>query len=113
MRGAVEAGCNQRAVMGGQAVCICECVRAHEPHCGQSSVTDRHEIPLPSECVALSLCTVLCVSCILRWLNGFSPADLLGASTTGVSVPTSEQRGMTFASNLGSQFYIITFPRNN
>lgn len=28
VRVAVEAGANQRAVMGGQAVCICECVRA-------------------------------------------------------------------------------------
>ena len=44
---AVEAGGNQRAVMGGQAVrmwecvsvCVCRCVC--EPHCGQGSVTGR------------------------------------------------------------------------
>lgn len=47
---------------------VCVYVSACEPHCGQSSVTGRHPVPLPSECVGLTV-----HSCV--WKSYFKVAE--------------------------------------
>lgn len=76
----LEGGGNQRAAMGGQAVCMCE--RVFKLWCGQHPC-DGH-IAVPSKCVRL--CTAVCINCIFNvgeWIFRrffISPTYLLGAS---------------------------------
>ncbi len=119
MRVAVEAGGNQRAVMGGQAVRIRECVCVCVPHCGQRSVTDRHRVPLPSDCVGLTVHSCVCKLYfkVAEWIFRhffFFPADLLGASTNGVPVPSCEQRyEVCIKANITFLIGYLTFLHNN
>lgn len=78
-------------------VCVRVCARVCEPHCGQHSVTDRHRVPLPSECAFHTVHSCVCklyfkvAEWIFRWYF-ISPAYLLGASTKWATVTTSEQK---------------------
>lgn len=96
------------------------CVYVCEPHCGQRSVTDRHQVPLPSECVCLTVHSCVCklyfkvAEWIFRHFFLHPAADLLGATTSGVPVPTSEQRyKVCIKANFSFLLRYFTFSNNS